>query len=144
MTTRVLWLLLVVSACKAEPRLEAPKFPSKYAVHGIDVSRHNGAIDWSAVASAGVNFAWVKASEGADVRAPRFIGNVTAAEAPQVRSGPYHFFTFCRPGASRPRTSSKRLLARRVRCRSRSTSSSWATAASHRRRTRFGSSSRCG
>lgn len=42
-------------------------------VHGIDVSRHNGMIDWNAVASAGVNFAWVKASEG-DVRDPRFVG----------------------------------------------------------------------
>lgn len=99
MTTRRLWLLLVVSACKAEPPPSAPKYPSKYAAHGIDVSRHNGVIDWNAVASAGVNFAWVKASEGGDVRDPRFVGNATGAEAAHVRSGPYHFFTFCRPGS---------------------------------------------
>lgn len=91
-------MVLVVSACKAEPtRLAAPKFPAKYAVHGIDVSRHNGTIDWGAVAGAGIHFAWVKASEGGDVRDPRFSVNASGAEAAGVRSGPYHFFTFCRP-----------------------------------------------
>lgn len=31
---------------------------------GIDVSRHQGTIDWAKVASAGVKFAIVKATEG--------------------------------------------------------------------------------
>ncbi len=92
--------MLVLSACKADPpRLATPAFPSRYAVHGIDVSRHNGAIDWKAVAAAGVHFAWLKASEGGDVRDPRFTLNAIGAEAAHLRSGPYHFFTFCRGGA---------------------------------------------
>ncbi|MER2563800.1 MAG: GH25 family lysozyme, partial [Myxococcaceae bacterium] len=66
---------------------------------GIAVSRHNGAIDWSAVAGGGLHFAWVKASEGGDVRDARFKMNSSGAEAAGVRSGPYHFFTFCRPGS---------------------------------------------
>lgn len=79
------------------------RFPSRFPVHGIDVSRHNGAIDWPRVADAGVAFAWIKASEGGDVRDPRFTENVTGASAAGLRVGAYHFFTFCRPAADQAR-----------------------------------------
>ncbi len=77
----------------------APEFPARYAVHGVDVSHHNGVIDWPTVADAGVHFAWVKATEGGDVRDVRFRANATAARLAGIATGPYHFFTFCRPGA---------------------------------------------
>lgn len=63
------------------------------------MSHHNGVIDWPTVADAGVHFAWVKATEGADVRDGRFRANATAAQLAGLATGPYHFFTFCRPGA---------------------------------------------
>ncbi len=34
---------------------------SAYAVQGIDVSHHQGEIDWAALPSQGVNFAYIKA-----------------------------------------------------------------------------------
>jgi lysozyme len=77
-------------------------YPStaEFPVRGIDVSRYQGTIDWAAVAAAGVHFAFIKATEGGDLRDPRFAENwAAAAEAGLVR-GAYHFFTFCTPGAA--------------------------------------------
>ena len=40
--------------------------PKDYPIHGIDVSKFQGDIDWNAVANSGVKFAWLKATEGGD------------------------------------------------------------------------------
>ncbi|WP_040616339.1 GH25 family lysozyme [Roseibium sp. TrichSKD4] len=71
--------------------------PEDFAVHGIDVSRWQGDIDWHAVKRAGTEFAWIKSTEGGDHFDPRFLGNWTAARAAGVRRGAYHFYYFCRP-----------------------------------------------
>ena len=39
---------------------------SKYPVRGIDVSHHQGSIDWQRVAADDVSFAIIKATEGGD------------------------------------------------------------------------------
>lgn len=67
-------------------------------VHGIDVSHHQGRIDWPAVKQAGVAFAFIKATEGGDFVDPRFVENWQAAKVAGVRRGAYHFFTQCRTG----------------------------------------------
>lgn len=69
-------------------------------VEGVDVSRHQGAIDWRALAGSGVTFAYIKASEGADHRDERFETNWRDSEAAGIRRGAYHFFTLCKPGAA--------------------------------------------
>jgi len=71
--------------------------PEDFAVHGIDVSRWQGDIDWHAVKRAGTEFAWIKSTEGGDHFDPRFLDNWTAARAAGVRRGAYHFYYFCRP-----------------------------------------------
>jgi lysozyme len=77
-------------------------YPSRgeFPVRGIDVSRYQGIVDWPAVAAAGVHFAFVKATEGTDLRDPRFADNWAGAARASVRRGAYHFFTFCTPGAA--------------------------------------------
>jgi len=67
--------------------------------YGIDVSNHQGRIDWPAVASDDIAFAYIKASEGGDHTDARFRQNWAGAEEAGVRRGAYHFFTLCRPGA---------------------------------------------
>ncbi len=71
---------------------------ARYAVHGIDVSHHQGAIDWAAARADGVEFAYIKATEGADWHDPRFAENWSGAGDAGLRRGAYHFFTFCTPG----------------------------------------------
>jgi lysozyme len=70
--------------------------PHDYPVHGIDVSKFQGDIDWNAVASSGVKFAWIKATEGGDRADARFQANWTAAKAAGVPRGAYHFVYWCR------------------------------------------------
>ena len=58
--------------------------PRDYPVHGIDVSKFQGDIDWSKVADSGVKFAWIKASEGGDRLDERFQANWEGAKAAGV------------------------------------------------------------
>lgn len=72
---------------------------SHYPVQGIDVSHHQGRIDWPALPAQGVDFAYVKASEGGDHRDRAFAANWAGARRAGIARGAYHFFTLCRPGA---------------------------------------------
>ena len=76
---------------------------ARYPVRGIDVSHHQGAIDWRAVASDDVAFAYLKASEGGDHRDRRYAQNRRDARAAGLAVGAYHFFTWCKPGAEQAR-----------------------------------------
>ncbi|MBL8549520.1 MAG: hypothetical protein JNJ73_06015 [Hyphomonadaceae bacterium] len=69
-------------------------------VAGIDVSRHQGAIDWTAVARTDVRFVYIKASEGEDHTDELFQSNWDGAARAGLKRGAYHFFTLCRPGAA--------------------------------------------
>lgn len=75
----------------------------RYPLRGIDVSHHQGAIDWAAVARDDVAFAYLKVSEGGDHRDRLFEQNWRAARTAGIAVGAYHFFTFCRAGAEQAR-----------------------------------------
>ncbi|MBQ9217343.1 MAG: hypothetical protein IJ724_05505 [Muribaculaceae bacterium] len=76
-----------------------PKFNlADYPVRGIDVSNHNGTIDWMLVAQADYQFAYVKASEGKTHRDTAFERNVKSARKAGLRVGAYHFFRKSRDG----------------------------------------------
>jgi len=70
----------------------------RFPVRGIDVSHHQGAIDWEALKRARVRFVYMKASEGGDHVDTRFAENWRAAGRVGIARGAYHFFTLCRPG----------------------------------------------
>jgi lysozyme len=66
-------------------------------VHGIDIARYQGNIDWHAVKAAGTKFAFIKATEGGDYIDPMFATNWAGAKAAGVPRGAYHFVYWCRP-----------------------------------------------
>lgn len=66
--------------------------------YGVDVSHHQGGIDWARVAGDDIAFAYVKATEGADHVDRRFAENWEGAHAAGLDRGAYHFFTLCTPG----------------------------------------------
>ncbi len=68
-------------------------------VRGVDVSHHQGTVDWRAVARDGIDFAYLKATEGSGFTDPRFHDNARAAASAGLRVGGYHFFSTCSPGA---------------------------------------------
>jgi lysozyme len=71
----------------------------RYPVRGIDVSHHQGPIDWPRVARAGISFAFLKATEGGTHIDENFRENFEEARAAGIAVGAYHFFTFCKSGA---------------------------------------------
>lgn len=75
--------------------------PSHFPVRGIDVSHHQGAVDWTEVRRAGtVDFVFLKATEGTTHRDRRFSRNWKQARAQGLRVGAYHYLTLCADGAS--------------------------------------------
>ncbi|OWV95321.1 glycosyl hydrolase [Rhizobium sp. R72] len=77
---------------------------SKYPIQGIDVSHHQGDIDWNRVAAqSNVRFAIMKATEGGDHQDSQFAVNWQFAKDAGLVRGAYHFFTFCRPGKDQAR-----------------------------------------
>jgi GH25 family lysozyme M1 (1,4-beta-N-acetylmuramidase) len=60
-------------------------------VDGIDVSDHQGAIDWLAVAGAGKRFAYVRASAGTLTADTAYAVNRSAGLAAGLAIGSYHF-----------------------------------------------------
>ena len=78
-------------------------FPTGYQVHGIDVSHHQGNIDWKVLHDKGtingqpVSFVFIKATEGDSYVDPMFVRNFSAAHEQGIMCGAYHFF---RPSVS--------------------------------------------
>lgn len=87
----------------ADPHPWPGRSPAEYPVHGIDASRWQGAIDWTVARRAGVNFAFLKATEGGDLLDPRFAEYWSGARQAGVARGAYHFFYFCTPAAVQAR-----------------------------------------
>ena len=65
-----------------------------YPLRGIDVSAHNGEVDYERVKDAGYDFVFIKATEGTDFQDKIFIDNIRKAKAAGLRVGAYHFFRF--------------------------------------------------
>jgi len=65
--------------------------PPGYPVTGIDVSNHQGVIDWTSVAAAGAKFTYAKATEGVRFVDGYFDANNRGAKANGLFAGAYHF-----------------------------------------------------
>lgn len=72
--------------------------PSENAISGIDISKHNGIIDWQLLKDhkhlkKQFGFVFIKATEGGDLVDPFFKINWDNATAYGFTRGAYHFFT---------------------------------------------------
>ncbi|MEO0588301.1 MAG: GH25 family lysozyme, partial [Planctomycetota bacterium] len=85
----VLGAVAVVAASPAMAQRGA--LPSE----GIDVSHWQGTINWTAVANDGIDYAFIKATEGVGFMDSRFASNAAGAQAAGLYVAPYHF---ARPG----------------------------------------------
>lgn len=75
------------------PHVDAPRLTC-----GIDVSVWQKVIDWKKVKAAGVDFAYIKATQGNDITDPRFAANWVAAKQAGIQRGAYHFYKFGQAG----------------------------------------------
>ena len=75
------------------------KTPWHYRIHGTDVSKYQGHIDWPRARGSGISFAFIKATEGGDILDEKFMRNWASAKNAGVARGAYHFYYFCTPAA---------------------------------------------
>ncbi len=71
--------------------------PEGYAIHGIDISRHNGEVWWKKIVntridSSKIGFVFIKATEGMFFFDREFSDNWHSARRHGLRRGAYHFF----------------------------------------------------
>ncbi len=99
----VLALGLTLASCGADVDDDPVGFvsadkprPRDFPIHGIDVSKYQGDVDWNRVADSGVKFAWIKATEGGDHVDAKFQANWAQAKAVGIPRGAYHFVYWCR------------------------------------------------
>lgn len=71
-----------------------------YPVRGVDVSSYQGEIDWEVLSGQGIQFAFVKATEGSGFIDSRFAYNYVEARENGLRTGAYHFFSYDSPGVT--------------------------------------------
>jgi lysozyme len=77
--------------------------PVNYAIHGIDVSRHQAAIDWDDVSAMQdknikIGFTFIKATEGLSNVDGSFRRNWLKAKEAGIPRGAYHFFISSKSG----------------------------------------------
>jgi lysozyme len=70
-----------------------------YPVQGVSVSSSDGTVDWGTLAAQGADFAYIRASRGADMRDPAFARNWAEARAAGLRYGAALDFSLCRLAA---------------------------------------------
>lgn len=68
-----------------------------YPVRGIDVSAHQGIINWEKISSQNIDFAFIKATEGGSFSDKMFAQNWEGAFSSGIITGAYHFFSFQSP-----------------------------------------------
>lgn len=67
---------------------------NQYSVQGIDVSHYQGDIDWKTIEEQGIDFAYIKATEGSSSIDEKFAVNWQEAAETKMLVGAYHFFSF--------------------------------------------------
>ncbi len=74
------------------------KLPSRadYPLQGVDVSQKQGEILWPTAAADGVDFAYLRITEGAELHDTRFPLNWEQTAKAGIRRGAYHLYSLCR------------------------------------------------
>lgn len=73
---------------------------SDYPVRGVDVSHYQGEIDFQRLAEQGMQFAFIKATEGSASVDERLEQNLENVQSAPMRAGFYHFFSYDSPGSA--------------------------------------------
>lgn len=96
----VLATLVLLASCgpSGAPVEGVDAFPLAPGAEGLDLSHHNGAVDWPRLSTAGLSFVYLKATEGEGHVDTRFQENWQGALRHHWQSGGYHFYLLCQDG----------------------------------------------
>lgn len=86
--------LFLIGAALCYFQITTSIFAKAYKNQGIDVSHYQGEIDWNAMRAQGIDFAYIKATEGSSHTDECFEQNIELAQESGIAAGAYHFFSF--------------------------------------------------
>ncbi|KIC46187.1 GH25 family lysozyme [Tateyamaria sp. ANG-S1] len=69
--------------------------PTTYPVQGMDAARFQTSVDWERAKAVGIEFVFLKATEGGDLLDPAFQDHWRGAGRAGIKRGAYHFYYFC-------------------------------------------------
>jgi lysozyme len=96
-------VFFLLTACGARTGAPAPSGPPPLippGAEGLDLSHHNGAVDWARLGTQPFEFVYLKATEGTDHTDQQFQTNWQAVTRLGWQTGAYHFYLLCRDGAA--------------------------------------------
>ena len=83
---------------KSKDQREIPPRNAEARYDGIDISSHQGKIDWEKVSSdKDIRFVYIKATEGSTYCSPHYPDNITEARSSGLLVGSYHYLTTTSP-----------------------------------------------
>ena len=102
MRLAALFLLTLMALAACSPHTPEPGAPPAGVLapgsEGIDLSHHNGEVNWDGLGSAPLDFIYLKATEGRDWKDSDFQQNWLEATRRGWQVGAYHFYLLCRDG----------------------------------------------
>ncbi|MDE5590269.1 MAG: glycoside hydrolase family 25 protein [Acetatifactor sp.] len=97
----ILLLLLCVAVLLVLKKININQYlVAGYPVRGVDVSHYQGEIDWQQFKEQGIDFAFIKATEGSSFVDEKYEENWVNAREAGLYVGAYHFYSFDSPAAS--------------------------------------------
>ena len=97
----ILAVVLAVLAGLVKARVINPNEPFlRGGVQGVDISEYQVDVDMDALKSQGIEFVFIKATEGSSHVDSRFAENWKNAQASELPAGAYHFFSYDSPGTT--------------------------------------------
>lgn len=106
MRKRLLTLLLIAIVCSVfipfllyngYLHFNYPSF-KEFPIRGIDISHHQGNINWKELEKENISFIFIKATEGGNFKDPKFKENWDHAKSSKYAVGAYHFYSLCKTG----------------------------------------------
>ena len=102
-------LLLLLAACApgpapfngrmiigdTDPVVFSGRQPKTFPVRGMDAARFQTSVDWARAKTVGIEFAFLKATEGGDLKDIKFDDHWRRAGRAGIVRGAYHFYYFC-------------------------------------------------
>ena len=79
----------------SDPVRFAGRQPSTFPVRGTDAARFQTFVDWTRAKAVGIEFVFLKATEGGDLADPMFNDHWRGAGRAGIKRGAYHFYYFC-------------------------------------------------
>ena len=76
----------------------APSASAQSGIWGLDISHHQGDINWKSLAAEKPDFIYFKATEGSTHSDNTYATNRMEARKHNITSGAYHFFSYTSPG----------------------------------------------